>query len=184
MSTDIDGAINLFFRNPEEEPVDLGTLGVLYLLRRDILRCLQNDGAILFPALMLICAGIDLLAKFYAGNDDGNVGQRYKDYTIKYFSGISTRDAEVLYQLRNALLHSFGLYSRDRQGNEYNFRIGPATQLVALHNGSYYVSIQLLFLEFEHSIARYRNDLASDSTLRTKFQRMFPWYGTTGLSLS
>jgi hypothetical protein len=42
MSSDLDGAINMFFRDPQEIPVDLGNLGVLYLLRRDIMRCLGN----------------------------------------------------------------------------------------------------------------------------------------------
>src|SRR6266496_6263912 len=107
MVNPIDRNLTIFFRDPREAPTELGTLGVLYLLRRDVVRCLQNDNGILFPALMMMFAGIDLLAKFYAGSDKGSVGARFKGFIKKYFSGISGDNAEVLYQLRNALLHSF-----------------------------------------------------------------------------
>ncbi len=60
---------------------------------------------------MGICAGIDLLGKFFVGNDDkGGVGKRFRNFLITYFS-VPQNDAETLYQLRNSLLHSFGLYS-------------------------------------------------------------------------
>jgi len=181
----IDSNLNIFFRDPREAPTELGTLGVLYLLRRDVVRCLQNDNGILFPALMMMFAGIDLLAKFYAGSDKGSVGARFKGFIKKYFSGISADDADVLYQLRNALLHSFALYSRDdRRQKHYSFAIGPATQLVGEFQGRYFINPRMLYEQFENAIQQYQNDLSSDVDLRAKFQVMFPNYGTTALSLT
>jgi hypothetical protein len=185
MINPIDSNLSVFFRDPREALPELGTLGVLYLLRRDVMRCLQNDGGILFPAIMLMFAGIDLLAKFYAGTDKGSVGARFKAFINKYFSGISSGDAEVLYQLRNALLHSFALYSRDdKNKKEYSFAIGPASQLVKEYQGNYYINPGILYEQFENALQQYQKDLSSDAALRAKFQAMFPNYGTTGISLT
>jgi hypothetical protein len=60
---------------------------------------------------MAICAGIDLLGKFFAGNDTtGKVESRFRKFSQKYFH-LSKKQAITVFQLRNSLLHSFGLYS-------------------------------------------------------------------------
>jgi hypothetical protein len=75
--------IDLFFKNPVIEP-DGPTQGVLYLLRREVQDCFigkvvpedqviaesQKNRHRLFATVMVIMAGIDLLAKFYAGSDE------------------------------------------------------------------------------------------------------------------
>jgi hypothetical protein len=68
MDNTIEGSIAIFFRDPHIEPVIPGKMSVLYLLRRDVMHCFDHN-IVLFPATMTILAGIDLLAKFYAGND-------------------------------------------------------------------------------------------------------------------
>src|SRR5689334_11965232 len=111
--------INSFFMAPSTPPVVPGVLSQLYLLRRDISTCFSidpdNGGQLstqaLWPGVMAICAGIDLLGKFLAGNDDiGGVGPRFRTFLTTFF-GISQNEATTVYQLRNSLLHSFGLYS-------------------------------------------------------------------------
>jgi len=57
----------LFFEDPTVNRSPPGDYGILYLLRRDITRCMDNS--ILWPAAMAIMAGIDLLAKFETGDD-------------------------------------------------------------------------------------------------------------------
>src|SRR5215470_14384010 len=95
MDNAIERNINLFFQDPRIEPVIPGKLSVLYLLRRDVMHCFDHN-IILFPATMTILAGIDLLAKFYAGNDKtGQVGARFKNLIKRYFSNISNDDAIV-----------------------------------------------------------------------------------------
>ncbi len=108
--------IDMFFMSPSIAPRRHGTFSQLYLLRRDISACFC--ASILWPGVMAICAGIDLLGKFLAGNDDGKkVGERFETFLKIYFK-ISSDDAKIIYQLRNSLLHSFGLYSevKDRNG--------------------------------------------------------------------
>ena len=115
-----DQKFKMFFEDPRNEPKPPGTYGILYLLRRDISRCLRENptaekkmegNPIIWPAAMLVMAGIDLLGKFYKGKDDtGKVGKRFINFLKNYFN-ICQEDAEIVYQLRNSLLHSFGLYS-------------------------------------------------------------------------
>lgn len=74
----------LFFENPKLYRSPPGEFGILYLLRRDIDQCIA--GSILWPGAMAIMAGIDLLAKFAAGDDAvGQVGNRFRDFLGQYF---------------------------------------------------------------------------------------------------
>jgi hypothetical protein len=102
---------DLLFENPLAYRQPPGEFGILYLLRRDINRCLTpGEGSWL--GAMGIFAGIDLLAKFYKGTDKGEVGKRFRLFTRKYFDTSGNAEAVAIYQLRNAMMHSFGLYSR------------------------------------------------------------------------
>jgi len=189
MSSNVTIDINAFFMNPSTAPVRPGTFSQLYLLRRDISTCFGIDPTTgqllpteaLWPGVMAICAGIDLLGKFLAGNDArGRVGPRFRTFLTTYF-GISENDAETIYQLRNSLLHSFGLYSEvtDRAGNVrrvYIFilaREGGAL-ITALRGDTYLIDIETLRTEFENAITSYETQLRADATLQTGFANMFP----------
>ena len=110
---------DLFFEDPVNY-VEASESSILHLLRRDIYRCMgytiqnekwvKNVEPIIWPGSMAVLTGIDLLGKFYAGNDnDKEVGSRFKAYCEKYIC--SPGDAKVIYKLRNSLVHSFGLSS-------------------------------------------------------------------------
>ena len=115
---------DLFFENPDVRRDGPGEFGILYLLRRDINRCLVlGEGSWL--GAMGVMAGVDLLGKFLEGNDDtGKVGKRFRHFLRQYFPLGDASDAETLYQLRNSMLHSFGLYS-PTENREY--RSGDTT---------------------------------------------------------
>jgi hypothetical protein len=179
--TKIQDDIDLFFTNPSVEPKLPGVFSVLYLLRRDIKECI-NAGRILWPATMAILAGVDLLGKFYAGEDGHGVGARFRSFVNQYFQPISSEDAETVYQLRNALLHSFGLYSKS-SGGEYYFTLilQEAGPLVVEHvraKGRYLISIRSLYDKFETAIQGYRSDLDTNSDLQGNFGEMYNRYGT------
>lgn len=182
--TKVENDIDLFFQDPAIEPSSPGRFGVLYLLRRDIKQCVTT-GQILWPATMAILAGIDLLGKFYAGEDGSGVGPRFRSFVDKYFQPISPDDAETIYQLRNALLHSFGLYSKSRT-NDYYFslilpEVGPLIQRHPQNSDVYLISIAALYDKFETAVERYRTELETDSELQSKFNTMFPYYGAIGV---
>jgi hypothetical protein len=120
-----------FFFTPPAPITEVGTLSSLFMLRREAQDCLigkviDEDAVIeeamrgehrLFATLMVVAAGVDLLAKFYAGSDDiGGVGARIKNFAARYMFASAkdpARSAEILYQgIRNPLLHSFTLYDR------------------------------------------------------------------------
>ncbi len=181
--------IHFFFEDPHVYHPPPGDYSVLYLLRRDIHTCLGfnpntrnsiDENRALWPGTMAIMAGIDLLAKFYAGNDNrGQVSQRFRDYVRTYFQNISQRDADTIYQLRNSLLHSFGLYSTDNQGNEYNFILVPSIEncIQYCENDIYVIGIHDLHNQFENSIENFYNDLQTNADLQLHFNNMFQRYG-------
>jgi len=180
--------IDLFFEDPAVYHAPPRSYSVLYLLRRDISVCLgidpDSDNPIAFQALwpgtMAILAGIDLLGKFLVGNDNFRKSRkRFKNFIeSKYFQVVSQTDAEIIYQLRNSLLHSFGLYSEDGKGNVYRFTLIPKQgPLVQRLGDNYLVDVRTLHSQFETAIENYRADLKKDLSLQECFNAMFPKYG-------
>lgn len=198
--------LNWFFRSPRSVPGPGETFSQLYLLRRDIDTCFGTDpntGAIsqpldkgsgapmncqaIWPGTMAILAGIDLLGKFLVGTDKtrgpGNVtvGERFRKFTQRYLS-LSKSDTDLVYQLRNSLLHSFGLYSEetDNKGNvraTYNFILSRGSGTVVQHvkDDYYQVDVQHLRELFEQAVAKYEADLREDhQELSEKFYAMLP----------
>ena len=176
----------LCFRDPCEPRTQPGTLAYLYVLRQDISWCLGHDAVsgqynplpTLWPGAMAILAGVDLLGKYRAGNDDREkVGQRFKDFLRDYFP-LDADDCETLYQLRNALLHSFGLYSRNRN-REYLFQLVPGgfSLLTEIEPGLYQVDIAALHQTFEQAVTRYREDVEGSQELQGRLATMFQHYG-------
>ena len=192
-STDADHA-GQFFLSPRIEVAPPGWFGVLYLLRRDIDLCMGIDpntgqpvryrAAAKWPGAMAILAGIDLLAKFFYGCDEtSKSSERFRLFLDHFFEAVSPNPEhrEAVYQLRNALLHSFGLYSRVRNGKEYRFFLtcdGTSDALVS-HNppDQWSVNLRVLHREFENVVEVYRDKLDSAPDLRDKFNRMFGNYG-------
>ncbi|MBI5605503.1 MAG: hypothetical protein HY879_19405 [Deltaproteobacteria bacterium] len=194
-----------FFRSPRSAPCPGETLSPLYLLRRDIDTCFGSDpntgvllqpidklsGApincqALWPGTMAILAGIDLLGKFLVGTDQTRgpgsvtVGVRYKDFCKRYL-GLSEPDANLVYQLRNSMLHSFGLYAEeiDSQGKvkaTYNFILSLGSDAVVQHlkDDYYQVDMQRLRELFDQAVAQYEVDLKDAKDINDKFNVMLP----------
>ena len=174
---------DVFFEDPEVCRSSPGTFGILYLLRRDVNRCMELQ--ILWPGAMGILAGVDLLGKFVAGKDTsvhGQVGKRFRNLVTRYFH-VSEVDGMALYQLRNALLHSFGLFSESGQ-QSYRFRLeeGNKALITRSTNGAYLIHLGSLHTHFENAITEYRNELSGDKDLQTKFAAMYPKYGSIPVS--
>jgi hypothetical protein len=189
-NTDILRNIELFFKDPcifRRKAGDTGTFGVLYFLRNEILDCLDHNIGI-FPATLSILAGVDLLAKFYAGKDTRNeVKVRYESFINEYFKPISDKDKKTIYQLRNALVHSFGLYSEGEGGKKYRFQLKRALEPLVTYSSGDVCTIDVLTLHkyFNTAIERYHQDLVDDKdhpetgkNLREGFADMFCKYGT------
>lgn len=186
-----DPKADLFFEDIKISRPPPADYGVLHLLRRDICLCFGLDPATqvqtshptLWPGGMAILAGIDLVAKFVEGEDTfGQAGQRFRDYITKYFQPISPNDTETIYQLRNALLHSFGLYSRHKERTYHFVLTANGSALVQLHApDNYQIDLRSLHQKFETSLVKYSTDLNADGTLQSNFLKMFTNYGVIHL---
>jgi hypothetical protein len=194
----LDEKIALFFKRPA--PItELGTFGSLFMLRREAQDCLigkviDEDAVIdeamrgehrLFATLMVVMAGVDLLAKFYAGSDDnGGVGARIKDFAARYMfpnAEAPDRSALALYLgLRNPLLHSFTLYDRKLEiwlvNRQPNFDIFENP----VKPDHFLISVEGVYLAFVRGLRAYHAELVKDGDLRAKFEAMYEKYGTTG----
>lgn len=188
MNKDLQNDISLFIRNPNDFEGRQGIHSTLYLLRRDASLCFGYDPnnnqkiqfEALFPATMAILAGIDLLAKFVYRDLPSEVGKRYTEYVSKY---IDSKFQEEMYQLRNALLHSFGLYSETRSGKVYHFVLkrGLGKLIVQVSDKSYLIDIEILWKQFEASVETYHKELVASEDLQQIFSEMFPKYGLIGI---
>ena len=189
MTKMFDPRADLFFEDPGNDPnlPRENRYGILYLLRRDIYNCFGWDPTeeckichkTLWPGAMAILAGIDLLAKFYKGNDKHRrVGRRYRGFVSKYFELDLKEDKETIYQLRNSLIHSFGLYSETGE-KKYRFVLteGGDTFVQMDSDGRYQVDLIVLHWKFEEAIGKYIADLNNYKCLQKKFIKMFPNYG-------
>lgn len=174
-ATPLTETVERFFADPAVEPAIPGRVSVLHLLRRDVRGCMEGN-QFLFPATMAVFAGVDLLAKFYAGEDQSGVGQRFTRFVAAYFQPISAQDASILWLVRNALMHSFGLRVNGHALNLVShmpFLIGrdrnnPNTVLVSTHG---------LYACFERAVERYRQDVLARPELQRGFEDMHEKYG-------
>lgn len=183
----VEEKIKFFFRRPNDAPdTDRESIfSTLFLLRRDVYTCFRinpNDleskltNEAIWPGVMGILAGVDLLAKFSKGRDEvGKVGDRFKAY-IKTYMDLPSEDQETIYQLRNSLLHSFGLYSKKNK-SVYRFSLNRSEETLVKQKGEQHViNIILLHQIFEESISVYHSKLEADEELQANFERMYPNY--------
>ena len=163
----------------------------LCLLRRDINTCFDinpNDLIskigynALWPGTMGILAGIDLLAKFYCGSDDKKSRERFINYVTKF---IDKKYKEEIYQLRNALLHSFGLYSEStKQNKAYKFILTQDPSYLIKHkenSNQICVSVKKLHELFEKSITEFSLIYPSLDSYK-KFKELYQKYGATEIT--
>jgi hypothetical protein len=151
---------DLFFCNPRTAPKFPDWFGNLYLLRRDIDQCMGVDPTsgsagqptCLWPGAMATMAGFDLLAKFYAGDDAvGKVSARFLSFLKRFCPTLQATERETVYQLRNSLLHSFGLYSESKPNKIYRFQLTNSGGTLISHEPPerYRVDLQIL-----HQVSR------------------------------
>ncbi len=171
----------------------------LYLLVRDIKACLginpnsktidekvickcgkERESVAQWPAIMTILAGIDLLGKFRAGSDSRNtIGRRFKNFMEEYFE-ITEDDSKVIYELRNCLMHSFGLYSKKYKFLLINNRIDKLITYKNIKNKAYkltIINVWELYIIFLKAVEKYYKHLRSSRILREKFNEIFDNYG-------
>jgi hypothetical protein len=200
----------LFFEAPEAADHEfLNNKSTLRLLRREIQMCFFDAGVRseaeavasaegserrVFATASLCMTGLDLLAKFWAGDDGAGRNKqmpRFTAFSRRYIaqggSLLSTDQAQGLYFARSAMVHSFGPFHRGE--DRLSFHVSHPARETALtvtksrtpdgkRDKLYTLYIRGLYAAFVGSIARYREDLERDSELQHRFQMMYPRYGS------
>jgi hypothetical protein len=128
-----------------------------------------------------VMAGIDLLGKFLYSDVANEVSKRFKNVVS---NKMKLGYQEELYQLRNSLLHSFGLFSEGKNGKVYRFTLTRGKHILvdSLPNDVYEIDIYKLWNAFEEVIETYRLELIDDVELQKTFTKMLPKYG--GIEIS
>lgn len=174
LDKDIAENIEIFFK---EETCNPGTNSSLALLRNDINRCF--DSGILYPGIIGMMTGIDLLAKFYSGDDsNSDVGSKFKDF-LKYYFYLSNEDErEYIYQLRNVMLHSFGLFSQNKKDGFYYFTLTQDGEFMLYNkeeegkNVKININILELRKKFNQAIYFYKKDLFENEDILDRFKKI------------
>jgi hypothetical protein len=142
----------------------------------------------LFASMMVMMAGVDLLAKFWPGSDAvGNVGERIVGFAERYMFANHRdpkRAAEILYQaIRNPMLHSFTLYDKRYEVALMNRQ--PAFDIIEDPNkpGRVLISVEGIYFAFIRGLRAYHAELTGSDDLKAKFEAMYENYGTTGFGI-
>jgi hypothetical protein len=121
-----------------------------------------------------ICAGLELLAKYWSGRPD-ITGQLVEEFLTKV-AGLSQSDAEALMQFRNSLAHGYALGTRRRRDTRlFSFAIDTdhtAAAPVVVSGGSTEYTVNLWSLKrfFLTTIRRCRRAIACDQSRLGGFQ--------------
>lgn len=179
---------DIAFEHPSDFRKPPGRYGLLHLLRRDIIQCMGRNPTTnetipfmaLWPAAMAIFAGIDLLAKYHAGNDASRESsQRFKKFVSEYFPLLAPGDETVIYQLRNSIMHSFGLYAKtNTQIYHFEISIDHGPLINRLKDDRYVINLTALHNDFEKAVERFQEAVDTDSILQQHFTDMFSIYGS------
>lgn len=178
-----DDLIALFFKEEKETIEKPGLNSILFILKREIKHCfginpetgLSNGVYAKWPGTMAIMAGIDLLAKYYFGTlDVKDSSLRFKQF-LEDFWNLDKREQEIIYQLRNSLLHSFGLYSIGKNGKEYKFTLTESTdKMINISNdNNYLIDIDKLCDAFFLGATNYKNRVLKEEKLKTNLTVVF-----------
>jgi hypothetical protein len=201
---ELQSDIDFFFAPPHTDGGEdkiKGRESVLYHLRRELQLCLFPADPIVdetelksklksrapctrFTPILLVVSGIDLLGKFLAGTDEGQVRCRFISYLRQHFSGLTENDINVIWRVRNSYVHSFGLHdikkSSKKIGVYPRFFVG---QIITPHTDKpfdFAVNVADLCVEFLESLKSYKGALQGNRNLQENFAKMFPKYGFFG----
>lgn len=207
---EISRTIDFFFAEPSlrhEQHCRGDQFSVLYLLRQELVEtqgynpykdaesavCKEGARNRLFASLSLMFTGYDLLAKFEQGDHHRFIGERYIAFLRSDSgAGLNYLHADMLYGVRNSLLHSFGVPDDDKltklgvkqiaivQRRVVETTMGSGNSIVQSNDDVAEVFIDGVYCNFLNTIGRYRDSLYGDGTdeRRERFMSMFTKYGT------
>lgn len=173
---------------------------------------IEDGRQVLWPGAMTVFAGVDLLSKFNASTDQDqipagtqptdhwrfSVTGRFRTFVSQYFNiDANSQEEDLIYQLRNALDHSFALWARRRNdGQVFRFTLARlhATNSSTLleqrteTTGEIECIIYLyeLHRRFERGLQQFSAQLLTrlqqSQVERTAFEQLVERYGFIGIA--
>jgi hypothetical protein len=130
-------------------------------------------------------SGIDLLAKFQAEQDDSRqVRTRFTAFTEQYL-GLPSDRAQILYCVRNALMHTFGLNNPKSKSQVMLLELWDEPEsrcrVVVAEEGVWVVCVAHLCPLFVRAIYDYEAEVRRGEGALTNFIEMFYRYATIGV---
>jgi hypothetical protein len=116
-----------------------------------------------WPGVMAILTGVDHLGMFLLGSDKAGSANRFKAFAKRYMPAANYTaidGPEVLYQLRNAMMHSFGSLSDSfKDGETYQVALMPPQKELIMRTAHgpnvYTVDAEQLHKAFDDAIPLY-----------------------------
>ena len=167
--------IEFIFRDPDLD-ADPNNNSQLYLLRRDISRCLcqnkdsKNAEKLLWPATLSIFAGIDLLATYYNNLQykiDSYHEKKFKKFILDYFK-LEDELINALYRFRCAIVHNYGLVATKKDEVyrfDFNYLETDKELIKKLGTRYYYVSLYILDIKFRNAVDSLKQHLLDKNNL-------------------
>jgi hypothetical protein len=183
--------IDLFFDNPNSE-IHPKKYSPLHLLRRHIRICFSidpnNNAQAIWPGAMATLAGIELLGAYCNGDEQGR-GSTFIKF-CKEFLDLSQEESEIIYTLRNAFVHTYGLVAKNdirnssNKGKLFKFKVSYSDEhwLISGVTPSEkeifsIVNLCELYKRFEIAVVKYHKKILVDDKLAENFSKTFNFLG-------
>lgn len=178
------------FRKPYPRRPSAASL--LALLRSDLQQFYGPEstaaGCVTAPLLAAlgICAGLELLAKYWSGCPD--VSARTVSDFLTTVARLSAVDAEIVLQIRNSLAHGYALGTRRRKDNRhFSYTLdtgGTSASPLFSHPGAdnYVINLWSLKRLFQIAIGECKQAIARDQQRLMEFQVCIKNLGEIGIA--
>jgi hypothetical protein len=202
--------IDFLFRPPTVEPIVPGRQSTVHLVRREIQQTLADiqhtedentflegrEPVRLFASTIVICTAFDLLAKLRFGDEDE--GSVTFQRLLVEFGKLRKSEAERVWEIRNALVHSFGVVIVRRPSKKRARRLSSTRVLLTNDRAfsdlwpvqrsglrRWHISVPGLYVLLTDILVSLERDLRQPMTTepRLRFRRMFQRYGRISIGL-
>lgn len=129
---------------------------------------------------LLIVNALDMISQYYSGELKNNRTSKRLINLLMEFGDISAKNAEILFQFRNALCHHFGTFSFNYLANKkYRFKINSDENSLIIQNDKLIeISEKLLEKLYLKSITSINNKFVKDEKLLTNFIKVYRFIHT------
>lgn len=124
---------------------------------------------------LLIMNALDMLAQYYVGEIKNNrTAKRFINLLIEC-GNCTSKEAEILFQFRNALCHHFGTFSYNHLANKkYHFKINTQENSL-IEEQNYQVKISVNHLEnlFQKVLSNIKNKFLNNEKRLMNFNKIY-----------